>query len=571
MPHRDRFGELLPNGFYVGDLVTYDTAQSGNLGVVVYDTNPAQVWATYAGEGGGEERALDQFNRDGRRTWMATHRTQLVRRYNGDVTQEGSASMSAEAQGTWESITTEPIPPGTRFRFYHETDPIVEENFAYEGTMIDWSRRTFRLDVSRTYGVHRQGDEVTVDCHTYQLGSYRVWTPAATPTDSAHDGTAGAFLPHDGQMPEPGAIVRGFAVSDGRRQVEGLFLSADPISGTAVLERKRRRNKRDGSFGEWETYSSNGRTTVNIEGAEVFKAGAATQPTLVRQGAIDRSTTARAVLVGQIMSAPTEYDPEIVYRGVVTAGGSTGPFIITATEKASVARRARTGAYAWEKIPDQPITVYATFSFGESGYDNAAWIWELVGPGIKRVDPAYDPNRKTTHTGLKIGDLVVGLMINARGGRDSVASWVKGEIIKWDTRYNRPIVKVTDKMESDRKVDSEVTLESDDVYPAMADPAGVSPEEYKKTLRLYLIGRHKRGDFCRGGLNTMLAAHGIPLYETRRRAVMTITVDYDPNTTDLYTVQSSLRAQLPGVSGLSFAERSGDDIELGVESDVTNG
>jgi len=146
---------------------------------------------------------------------------------------------------------------------------------------------------------------------------------------------------------------------------------------------------------------------------------------------------------------------------------------------------------------------------------------------------------------------------------------VKGEIFKWDVRYGRPIVKVTDPMESSKKVGDEVALTPDDVYPAMADPAAVSAEEYKKTLRLYLIGRHKRGDFCRGGLNTMLAAHGIPLYETRRRAQMVVTVDYDPNTTDLNSVRRDLQRQMAGVQGLSFSERSGEDIELTVESDRT--
>lgn len=503
--------------------------------------------------------------------------------------------MTAEAateQGAWVQ-TTEPIPAGARFRHYHDDSASRNfDAFAYEGTMIDWTLRQWRMDVPRTYTGYGVGQVAVIDCHQHQLeaGHYALWVPAevpATPTDSAYDGTPGAFEPHNGQIPESGTVVRAMYHGAGSRQVEGLFLrmnSADPTY--AWVDAKRRRTKRvDGTFSEWESYSTRAERSVVVEGAEVFKPGATAKPTWARTRAITSSARDRRATVGQIISAPegeaggplsrgrnaTKY-----YRGeVVDAHGYDGPYTILATEEcdlSSAQRRMTAEPYEWRPLAEpRRVMVYAVFSSGVDGFADAGWVWEKNEPGIKRVDPAFDPNRKTTHTGLGIDDLVVGLMRDAYHGRDTVSSWAKGVIFKWDTRYNRPIIKITDPMESDKKVGDEVTLDAEDVYPAMADPASVSPEEYKKTLRAYLIGRHKRGDFCRGGLNTMLAAHGIPLYETRRRAKMVLTVDYDPNTTDLYAVSQSLRRGLTGVSGLSFDERSGEDIELAVESDQTAG
>jgi hypothetical protein len=280
------------------------------------------------------------------------------------------------------------------------------------------------------------------------------------------------------------------------------------------------------------------------------------------------------VNIGDILSAKEHYGSDRdVFRGqVMRKVNEHGEWTILATEMARLSTvQQATGVYDWQPIAPREIHVVAVWSDGDRGYDRAGHVWTKLTPGVKPVDPAYDPTRKTPYTGQKIGDVVVGLLKDQDGRRDTVSSWVRGEIVKWNVRYGRPIIKVTDKMESTKKVDAEVELVPEDTYPAMADPSAVSPEEYKKTLRLYLIGRHKRGDFCRGGLNTMLAAHGIPLYETRRRAQMVVTVDYDPNETDLYTVQQDLRRKMAGVSGLTFSERSGEDIELNLESDVTTG
>jgi hypothetical protein len=580
--NRDHAGELLPNGFHVGDYVTYtrtgDPRGGERSGYVTYHQNAEEVWATFD-ESEGNSRS--RFERGELGSYLRpASRATLIRRHDGSspwaTTTEGSTTMTAEVQGTWEPIT-EGIPAGSRFRFYHETDPIVEENFAYEGTMIDWSERRWTLDVAGTYGRYEVGNDLTLDCHDYQLGSYRVWTPAlgvAEVQEEAYDGTKGAFFPHTGEAPEPGTIVRGM-VPGTTRQVEGLFLRLD--DGAAVVERKRKRNKKaDGTFGDWDTYANVGRANLSIEGAEVFKPGASkpAEPTLVRGTPLTDAATSNEVDYGNIISAREKYGSEnTAYRGVVVRRyNQHGEYIVNVTEKARLASGTQAnGVYKWEPMEPREMHLIAQWSDGSRGYDRAGWTWAQLMPGVKPVDPAYDPKRKTPYTGMGIGDVVVGLMRERDGSRDTVASWVRGEIVKWNVRYGRPVVRVSDKMESNKAVGDEVELVAEDTYPAMADPASVSPEEYKKTLRLYLIGRHKRGDFCRGGLNTMLAAHGIPLYETRRRAQLLVTVDYDPNETDLYTVQTELRSKLAHVSGLSFHEQSGEDIELTLESDTTQG
>lgn len=413
-------------------------------------------------------------------------------------------------------------------------------------------------------------------CLVFPLATTDEPVETVVSTDSNYAGEPGEFVPHNNEMPEPGTVVRGFAENNPSRQVEGLFLRMLDDGG-AQVERKRKRLKRgNGTFTSWENYANTGRATVQIEGALVFKAGAApSAPTLTRTVAIEGARVDRnRAEVGEIISAPTEYDPSVVYRGKVTSVHSyTGPYTIAATEKATLhggQGAATDGVYTWETIPEQSITVYATFANGIDKQNRAGWKWEFVGPGApKRTDPAFDPNRATEYTKQKIGDLVVARRATGGNGRDTVSSWLKGTIIKWDTRHGAPIVKVTDKMESNLSEGDEVMVVSEDVYPALADPKSADPEEFKKTLRLYLIGRHKRGDFCQGGLNTMLAAHGIPLYETRRRAKMVITVDYDPNSTDLYQVREGLRRAVSGVTGLSLDERSGEEFE--VESDVTAG
>lgn len=480
---------------------------------------------------------------------------------------------TSEEEGAWVQAT-EPIPAGARFRKYWPNHPhnqvVGSDTFAYEGTMIEWANadglRMWRLDKSGTY-VNDEGREYSLDHHC-AVSDYAVWVPAEYET--THAGDRGTFVAHDGAMPEVGTVVRAFAVDNRNRQLEGLFLSADVTAGIAVIEAKRRRQRRgDGTFTDWENYAGRARRNIRIEGAEVFKPGAAAKPTLVRRKAIENQEDQNAITPGMILSARGANGGGYVYRGEVLSARSGGQVRVYATERARKDPYTKDSTYNWEPFGPREIDVHCTWSDGREGYAAAGWLWEMSGPSVKRVDPAFDPNRKTPHTGMKIGDLVVGLARENEYGRDTVSSWVKGVIFKWDTRYGRPIVKVTDPMESTHAVDQEVTLVPEDTYPAMADPATVSPEEFKRTLRLYLIGRHKRGDFCRGGLNTMLAAHGIPLYETRRRAVMQVTVDYDPNVTDLYAVQTDLRRKMTGVRGLSFSERSGEDIELTLESDRT--
>jgi hypothetical protein len=602
--NRDHAGELLPNGFHVGDYVTY-TRPSGahyeRSGYVTYNMEPDAVWATFDDN---TSDSLARFERGELGSYLRpVSRATLLRRHDGsapsDTTTEGSTTMT-EAVEFWfhgepltNSMRATEIVEGQEYRLIYPRD---HHNFELTGrarhSYTPSRGRSMSFEITgwpRPQGStwseasHPVGSTWRVDWDV-QPGDYSYsffipvgvhgTVPSAEIQEEAHNGVKGAFLPHSGEMPEVSAIVRGM-VAGTNRQVEGLFLRGDGES--LVVERKRKRAKKaDGTFGDWEAYANVGRVTLTAEGAEVFKAGASKPAEAVwtrMRGITSSSPDARAE-VGQIISAPsyaTMHENRIaIYRGEVTnSHGYSGEYTIRATEKATVNRRDAVGVYDFKPIPEEEIMVYATFSEARNGLARGAYLWEKLAPGQKPVDPAFDPKRKTSYTGLGIGDLVVGLMHG--GGRDTVSSWVKGEIFKWDVRNNRPIVKVTDKMESTKKVGDEATLHSDDVYPAMADPSAVSPEEYKKTLRLYLIGRHKRGDFCRGGLNTMLAAHGIPLYETRRRAQLLVTVDYDPNETDLYTVQSALSRQLAHVSGLSFSERSGEDIELTLESDTTQG
>lgn len=600
---RERHGELLPNGFHVGDLISYD--RRSRVGFVTEELlrvrHPSEgVYATFDDD---EEGARRRYEAGQMGSWLGTDRVRLVRNYLGEEpTQEGSSTMTTEIDEPVEvmfhgeplrdSMRATEIVAGQEYRLIYPRDHHDMELLARatrsrsslsQGTSLDFDVVSWPRPSAQGRRWNESGYpagsgwhivlELRPDDYSYVFIIPAGVTGFVAPTDEAYDGTAGEFVSHDGQIPEPGTIVRGMMTDT--RQIEGLFLRANPETGEAQVEAKRRRDKRaDGTFTAWHGYTNAARRAVRIEGATVFKAGADAPKTLVRTSPIRNEEEQAAIAPGMILSARSEYGRE-VYRGEVLSVGRAGGVRLRATEKSGLPESGYSsadGSYAWETIPAQDVDVHCVWADGRTGYDSAGWLWERVGqPGVKRVDPAYDPNRKTPHTGMKIGDLVVGLMRENEYGRDTVGSWVKGTIFKWDTRYGRPIVKVTDPMESNKKVDQEVALIGDDVYPAMADPATVSPEEYKKTLRLYLIGRHKRGDFCRGGLNTMLAAHGIPLYETRRRAQMVVTVDYDPNTTDLHTVQRNLSSKLAGVQGLQFTERSGEDIELTVESDVTAG
>lgn len=392
--------------------------------------------------------------------------------------------------------------------------------------------------------------------------------------ETAYDGRVGTFAAHGGTIPDPGTVVRGIALGSTRRQLEGVLISVDATAGTATIVAKRKRDRVSGaSFGEWAPYTTTVRRQIKIDGAEVFTPEP--KAALVRTTAICDEADQRAIPVGGILSAlrsgGVQLREDYVYRGTVLTADLTGGASIRSTERALTRPDAVTGdEYAWEAIPERNVDVHCHWASGRLGRMDAGWLWEYsttAAGSVPRPDPALDPDKKTPLTGMKIGDMVVGL--RPAYGRDTVASWVKGTIVKWDLRNQNPIVRVTDPMESDAEVDSEVSVRDTDTYPALADPKNSDPEEFKKTLRNYLIGRHKRNDFCRGGLNTMLAAFGLPLYETRRRAKMVVTVDYDPNETDLYSVQSGLRSGLDGVEFLSFAERSGEDIELTVESDVS--
>lgn len=394
-------------------------------------------------------------------------------------------------------------------------------------------------------------------------------TPPAppTPTDSAFDGQQGEFLPHDGQVPESGSIVRG--LNTDTRQVEGLFLRMDGEAEATVEAKRRRRVNSNGTFGEWESYENTTRRNVRVEGATVFKPGAtpADMPEIFyERGAVvdDRGESLR---VGDVVSAVGYSKSDHIYRGtfVRTHSDAGGRVVIMATHSFRSTDVYNTdGIYPWVKLSSPTeVTVWMDRSEARQRWNRAGWRWAPLAPGVKPLDPAFDPKRKTSHTGMGIGDVVVG----RTGGRDTVSSWVRGEIVKW--HGSSPVVKVTDKMESAHKVGAEVVVDAGDTYPALADPKGADPDEFKKTLRLYLIGRHKHGDFCQGGLNTMLAAFGIPLYEKRRRSTMVVTIDYDPNGTDLYEVQRQLQANMSNVSGVQISERDGTDFEI--EADVTAG
>lgn len=590
MPH-PRHGELLPNGFHVGDLVTYDTADEGKVGFVVPVGNPDMVYATYRQvEEGGEAEARRLYERGASGTWMSTRRTILIRRFD-----EGSNTMSITFNGEELSADMQPEEGVVEGREYRVIYPRDYHDFEFIGRamattatarsvefeVVRWVRENSgysneRYPVGARFNstpAHRTSEDPT--CLHLPL------SPEVTeaPTDTVYDGTTGSFEPHNGQIPESGTVVRAMHNGNANRQIEGLFLRMNSaVPEFAWVDAKRRRTKRtDGTFSEWESYSARAERSVVVEGAEVFKPGATSPapatPSLTRTSVINDTHSNASVGVGMILSARAYNDSDRIYRGrVVEKSDNDGYFYVEATHFhriRSADRYSDNGTYNWEAMPAERKRVIADWSEGREMWNRAGWVWEELAPGQKPIEPAFDPKRATPYTGRKIGDLVVGLRHN--GGRDTVSSWVRGTIVRWDTRTWNPIIKVTDPMESDRKVDQEVTLYKEDTYPALADPKNADPEEFKKTLRAYLIGRHKRSDMCRGGLNTMLAAFGLPLYETRRRAVMQITVDYDPNTTDLYAVQSGLQRGLPGVQGLSFAERTGEDIELAVESDRTQG
>lgn len=577
----ERHGELLPNGYHVGDLVSYEGGDGPNYGHVVpsrypSDSRPSEmVWALWSHSGEGAlERARDRYRREpgSRPTWTGTGSTTLVERYDGT---EGE-NMMTEQQGSWVPATESGVPNGARFRVYHDSrgqSPANPDEFAYEGVMRDWSRRDVTYTGNGTYTYSRNDLPVDIDGWDALMGHehYAYFVPAEMPMDEAYDGQKGAFVGHDGQVPESGTIVRG--MNTDTRQIEGLFLRMDGEAEATIEAKRRRRRLTDGTFSEWEGYENTARRNIRVAGAEVFKPGATPEtPAEVHYGRttpIGSEADNAELAIGDVVSARGYDDARYVYRGAISRQPDrNGRIYINATHRCRLADPYSTsGVYNWSPIDQTEIRIYMDWSEGRELWDRAGWKWEKLAPGQKPVDPQFDPNRKTPHTGMKIGDLVVGLRTN--GGRDTVSSWIRGEIVKWDTRNGHPIVRVTDPMESGGKVGQEFPVSKADVYPALADPKNADPEEFKKTLRLYLIGRHKHGDFCRGGLNTMLAAFGIPLYETRRVATMVVTVDYDPNNTDLYQVQRQLQSSIRGVNGLSLDEREGREVE--VESDVTAG
>jgi len=621
-----RHGELLPNGFHVGDLVEYHSSGSRRYAVAVpvperwtrqgsgasaRMLGPEAKWGLWRDSEEAALRAYRTYDPEAQRESYTTLEATLIRRFDqpegsahpAPAPEEGSTTMSVNFHG--ETITEDMhavnIVAGQEYRLiyprpHHNMELIgrAEENVSNSRshdntvgfTVVAWPHPTDTYNATmypEGYSWRAAVDNATEERYSQVFVVPVGATPAPeeVATDSNYSGEPGTFVSHDGHMPEPGTVVRAMADSGTSRQYEGLFLRLNE-GGTrsARIEVKRRRDKRaNGTFTSWVDFANRTQRDVRVEGAEIFKPGTAAVPMeFVRGAVITTRGQSQAVQVGDIISGHERGSLRdrhyTLYRGAMVrdVNDGYGEWIITATHTASVRQYSTSGAVEWTEM-EAPAEkhIIAQWGDGREGYDNAGYTWTVTGgnAAVKRVDPAFDPNRKTVHTGLKIGDLVVGL--RPEGGRDTVSSWVKGTIHKWDTRYGRPIIKVTDPMESDRTVDQEVTVREDDVYPALADPKGADPEEFKKTLRLYLIGRHKRGDFCRGGLNTMLAAFGVPLYETRRRAQMVVAVDYDPNATDLYTVQQQLRSQMPGVSGLSFEERSGEEIELTLESDVTTG
>lgn len=582
----ERHGELLPNEYHVGDLVSYEGAEGPVFGHVVpspqrYDTEPSEmVWALWSSSGGTPESRRTQAERryeqnplTVRPTWIGVGSVILIERYNE---MQGGETMT-EQQGTWVPATESGVPNGARFRVYHVAErqsPANPDEFAYEGVMRDWSRRDVTYTGNGTYTYRRNDLPVDIDGWDALMGHehYAYFVPAEMPMDEAYDGQKGAFVGHDGQVPESGTIVRG--MNTDTRQIEGLFLRMDGEAEATIEAKRRRRRLADGTFGEWEGYENTARRSIRVAGAEVFKPGATPEtPTEVyysRVTSICSEVDNAALAVGDVVSARGYDDSRYVYRGAISRQPErNGRIYINATHRCHLADPYSTsGVYNWMSLGGEvEVRIYMDWSEGWELWDRAGWKWEKLAPGQKPVDPQFDPSRKTPHTGMKIGDLVVGLRTN--GGRDTVSSWIRGEIVKWDTRNGHPIVRVTDPMESGGKVGQEFPVSKADVYPALADPKNADPEEFKKTLRLYLIGRHKHGDFCRGGLNTMLAAFGIPLYETRRVATMVVTVDYDPNNTDLYQVQQQLQSSIRGVNSLSLNEREGREIE--VESDVTGG
>jgi hypothetical protein len=590
----ERHGEQLPNGLRVGDLVTYTGLDGPRYGVVLPTPErwtghsrlglDGHVWCVWADD---EARALDNYRRYDSERPFESYRdgpVTLIRH----ITNEGSNTVSIQFRGETLSAEDQPVEvvAGRQYRLVYPQD---HHNFEFIGTAMNSERvdsANTRFEIVRwvhenngwnssAYNVgyvwNAVASQRSSTCTCLILPYSETETPASS-SDSAYDGTPGEFEPHDGHAPEPGTIVRGFSSANSSRQVEGVFLR---LTGSeARVDRKRKRTKRaDGTFSSWETYTVGGSVSVAIEGATIFKPGASatSTPGFTRTTPITSREENATVTVGMILSARGVEERGHIYRGEVTEVGTNGRFTLNATHYSVVRDSYSTsGSYAWLPMASgTAMLVIADWSEGRERWDRAGWLWERLAPGQKPVDPAYDPKRKTPFTGMKIGDIVVGLRVN--GGRDTVSSWARGELVKWNVREGNPIIKVTDPMESGAEVGKEVTLYRDDTYPALADPKNSDPEEFKKVLRAYLIGRHKRSDMCRGGLNTMLAAFGLPLYETRRRAVMNMTVEYDPNEVDLYSVQQNLRRGLPGVSGLSFSEQSGEDVELSVQSDISIG
>jgi len=594
-----RLGERMPNGFHIGDLVTYGRPDNLTYGFVTatprrygqegWAHGDDHTWAWWANTGGGQEAAEEQWIRAARRgfeggeTWTETDEVTLVRRYNGDVTQEGSTPM-VDFNGEQISIDMQPeeFIEGQEYRVIYIRD---YHNFEFIGraTQNATPGRTARFEILRWVRENEQAgwsNRQYPTGHAWSASSLRRTAhasdvnviilpatppPPPEPTDTTFDGQRGEFLPHEGQIPEHGTIVRG--LNSDTRQIEGTFIAMDGEGAATLRAQRRRRVNSNGTFGEWEAYENTPSRQVRVAGATVFKAGAtpADQPEVhYRRGAAieDRGGS---LVRGAIVSAVGYNQSDNVWRGAFQRRiGTDGRVVILATHRAQMDTYNTDGVYEWAKIDPREITVWMDRNEARQGWNRAGYHWEPLAPGEKPVDPQFDPARKTQHTGMGIGDMVVGTVSSSR---DTVGNWVRGEIIKW--KRSNPVVRVTDKMESSKKVGDEVEVIAADTYPALADPKGADPDEFKKTLRLYLIGRHKHGDFCRGGLNTMLAAFGIPLYETRRQATVVVTVDYDPNSVDLYQVQSQLASGMAGVNGITISEREGNDFE--VEADVTGG
>lgn len=596
-----RHGEELPNGFHVGDLVTYTSHGSTRYGVLVPTPErwarrdrgepsgrQAKWSARWSNTEFGARRGYDEYDPENCDESYTTRDATLVSTYDGVrvagtiTSTEGSTTMSVTVNGEMLSADMQPeeIVEGQEYRVIYTRD---YHNFEFIGRarqtctlgqsismeIVRWVRENGswneqQYPVGYVWGVS-SNTRTTTDPQNLILPAAPPAPPE--PTDSTFDEQAGEFLPHNGEVPTSGAIVRG--MNTDTREVEGLFLRMDGEE-EATIEAKRRRTVRaNGTRGEWEVYENTSRRNIRVAGATIFKPGAtpADMPEIFYERVSDPIEDRGASLTpGEVVSAVGYSQSDYVFRGTfLRTVGTDGRVRIMATHRSRMDTYSTDGIYSWVKLgTPTEVTAWMDRSEARQRWNRAGYRWTPLAPGVKPVDPAFDPKRKTPNSGMGIGDMVVGVMSTSR---DTVSNWVRGEIVKW--RGSNPVVRVTDKMESSKKVGAEVEVISGDTYPALADPKGADPEAFKNTLRMYLIGRHKHGDFCQGGLNTMLSAFGIPLYEKRRRATLVVSVDYDPNSTDMYEVQRQLQSGMAGVSGISIGERDGADFE--VEADVTAG